>query len=106
MYEAAKVNPPWDYPGLRVEGNNFFGTNIGVYSFFSTKYGANIEKPTVASGVVVTGKSAQIESACTLLLNNEKGGGKITHVINQIGSESNVGNKDKPIWASIDGICN
>ena len=105
MYEAASVQS-WDYPGLRVTGNDFFGTNIGVYSFFATKHGATATKPIVTSGVVVTGGSARIESACTLLLNNEKGGGKIMHVINQTGSESNVDNKDKPIWASIDGICN
>ena len=102
-YEAAQETG-WNYPGLRVTGSHFYGTNLGVYSFFATSKGATASFPAVTSGIVIDANvvsTARIDSACTLFLNKNAGGGKINNVINATGGVSDINRPDEPIWVSL-----
>mgnify|MGYP001084876183 CR=1 FL=1 len=95
-YEAA-ADPSWDFPGMRVTGNDFYGTNLAVYSFFANKWGAGPDYPNITNGFVVS-NDAIIDSAGTLLLNKDRGSGQILHVINNNGQATNIMNADAVSW--------
>ena len=108
---AYDVVAPWDHPMLRVEGDDFEGHALGVYSFFSRKFNnTSNNAPIVKSAIVTSGKNAQIHSACTVFLNPSTdpyggGNGTIKHVVNDVGMESNVSNADVAQWIQDNKSC-
>ena len=100
-YWSAAV-PEWDFPSLRVTGNNFFGTNLAAYSFFANKWGATNIIPTIKNAFLVP-EDAQIESCETVFLNADRGNGRILNVINFKGQESNIENADKKSLCGLNG---
>lgn len=96
---TANAKKNYDKPGLLVNGKNFFGQGIGVYIFFND--GKFKPSPTVTSAVVTEDQNkATIKSAFARFLN---GSGSITHVVNNVGSETNGNTEDTkgPHW-----VCN
>jgi hypothetical protein len=93
LYEAGAI-PGFDYPSLRVIGKDFWGTNLGAYSFFTNAWGATVNNPIVSNGFVTESDSI-VESAMTVFLNSDSGNGVVTHVINGQGQKSDITVPDK-----------
>lgn len=89
----------WDYPGLKVTGQNFFGSGIGIYSFFATNRNwHDVYGPPSVSTAVITPENAVVESCFTVFLDPENGAGSIDSVINGEGVSSDKTNAGQPQW--------
>lgn len=98
-YDVGDGGETWDYPGLRVTGRGFYGAGLGFYSFFSKTHEATEEHPAVSSAVVVP-EDAVIDSAMTVFLNSEDGGGVIRGVINGRGQPTDGASPGIPSWCA------
>ena len=87
----------WNFPGLKVTGQNFFGSGIGIYSFFAQKWHEDDNAPDVSTAVI-TPDDATVESCFTIFLDPSTGGGSILSVINGKGTSSDITNAGQPQW--------
>lgn len=86
----------YDKPGLRIDGSNFQGFGIGVYTYFNNKKFPSdpTPNPTVSSAVQVATKAAnQLSGVFTVFLN---GGGQTLKVVNDTGTTSQKSTQGKP----------
>lgn len=98
-YDVGEYTTPWDYPGLRVNGSDFFGTALGFYSFFSKSRKATDTFPVVSSALVVQPDSI-IDSAMSVFLDPATGGGVIKSVINGKGQQTDIKYPGVPSWGT------
>ena len=97
-YDIAQI-PGWDYPGMRVTGKGFVGTNIGVYTFFAKTWGSKPTIPSIKTSCV-TPPDSIISGICNVFLDDVDGDGCMRSVVNEKGQGTNALNKDQPIWCA------
>jgi hypothetical protein len=108
--ESSKIG----YSGFIINGDNFNGYGMGIYSYFikSNIHNYNPNNNTRCNQAILINKkvkSVSLTNAFTIFLNDEQGQGEITNVINDlscsklIGSKSDSSNKGVPQWAILNG---
>jgi hypothetical protein len=98
----------WNYSGFVINGSNFNGGGMGIYSYFTKKWNQNWNiKPTTCKQAILINSSARnitITNAFTVFLNNQTGQGGISNIINDkscnklSGGPSNSSTYGKPTW--------
>jgi hypothetical protein len=107
-YDVGGLMPAWGFPGLSVNGDNFSGSALGVYTFFPNKWNAGTIEPYVEAAIVFSdsAKTTATATAFTVFLNKDNAGGKIEYVFKEggeagIGPFSDISVNDIPQWCSL-----
>jgi hypothetical protein len=91
------VSGNWDYSGLRITGEYFRGTGLGVYSFFANKHSSD----TICTSAIVVDegvKQCTLSKCFTRFLDIENGHGEITYIVNNVGPTSDKTESTEPSY--------
>lgn len=97
---AYDVPSDWNYPAIRITGNNFYGIGLGVYTYFAKKWNTG-SGPSISSAIVMpvdNDSNNFIQSSFTSFLNPVLGNGIVNRVLNNQGGSSSNKNPDSPVW--------